>query len=83
MLKTLLVLVIFLSALTIISALIPQQLTTEINESFVYFLGQINNLRPISPVIVSTIFDIIYVLGNYMVLVGTYFGIKEILNMIA
>lgn len=83
MLKTILVIIIFTSAMTIVANLIPQQITGNINSAFVWALNQINNLAVLSPAITTAIFNSIYIMANFALALCYFFAVKWILNLVS
>ena len=74
MLKIILKIFIGVSVLTIIGALIPQQITASINSSIIYFLSFINYLDIVIPA--EAIFISIKILFNFFVSIALMYMIK-------
>lgn len=55
---------------TLLGSLIPQQLTTNINNGIIYFLNYINYLQPILPV--DSIFIILKILINFIFAIAIF-----------
>lgn len=69
-LKIVLVIGAISGAGTLLGSLIPQQLTTNINNGIIYFLNYINYLQPILPV--DSIFIILKILINFIFAIAIF-----------
>lgn len=81
MLKTLIIFFVISLVLTVITVLIPEQITATINNSITYFLSFINYLNPI--VNVSTIFIALKILSNFIFYSLLYIMIISIMKIVS
>jgi hypothetical protein len=63
LLKIFIIVAILIAVATIISVLIPDPITDQINESIIYFFGFINYLSPL--INVQTVFICLKILANF------------------
>jgi len=80
MLKSFLILTIFLSVLVMIGTFIPEPLTDTINDAFVYFLSMIINFNFISEPITTALLNSMQILGNFYLGIAYFLMGRWLLN---
>lgn len=69
--------------MTALQAVIPDQITTNINTGFVYFLSQIANLKAFSVPITDALLISIQIMGNFMIAVVSFLVIRWMIHLAA
>ena len=82
LIKNTLIFMIFLSVMTMLGVVVPDQMTDNINEAIIFFLNQVNYLSAFSPDIVSALFACMKLLSNFMVIMASFYVIVWLMNKI-